>query len=219
MAILVFLLSLVLLATGVLCGYLGLDLLPTGPGLLYVLAAAVSAVGAVVVFALGVVAARLGRLTKAVRDQSASIVAAQLAGGAEREALEVGEPVETDAEAQEPEAEFAAEEELVPEGEAVPQDEARKGAGENRADEDGATEEEPVNENRSGHLPTLGEIERAIETPEPPPTLIGRYSSGGANYMIFSDGTIEAETDQGAFKFASMGDFKQFLMERNASKA
>ena len=48
--------------------------------------------------------------------------------------------------------------------------------------------EEPVNENRSGHLPTLGEIEQALETPEAPPSLIGRYSSGGANYMIFAGG-------------------------------
>ena len=63
----------------------------------------------------------------------------------------------------------------------------------------------------SGHLPTLGEIEQAIETPEAPPSLIGRYSSGGANYMIFADGSIEAETQDGTFKFASMGDFKHFL--------
>src|SRR5208283_279346 len=83
-----------------------------------------------------------------------------------------------------------------------------------RADGDGVPEEteEPLNENRAG------EIERAIETPEGPPTLIGRYTSGGANYMIFSDGSIEAETDEGAFKFASMGDFKKFLLDRNASK-
>ncbi len=36
--------------------------------------------------------------------------------------------------------------------------------------------------------------------------------------MIFSDGSIEAETDEGEFKFASMGDFKKFLIERNAGK-
>ena len=79
--------------------------------------------------------------------------------------------------------------------------------------------EDPVNENRAGRLPTLSEIERAIETPERPPTLIGRYASGGANYMIFSDGSIEAETDEGAFKFPSMGEFKKFLLDRNAGKA
>jgi hypothetical protein len=67
------------------------------------------------------------------------------------------------------------------------------------------------NENRKEHPP-------APQTPEPPrpeqaqpPTLVGRYGAGGANYSIFSDGSIEAETDQGAFKFASMGDFKAYI--------
>ena len=50
--------------------------------------------------------------------------------------------------------------------------------------------------------------------PEAPPSLIGRYSSGGANYMIFADGSIEAETQEGTFRFASMGDFKQYLSDR-----
>ncbi len=29
--------------------------------------------------------------------------------------------------------------------------------------------------------------------------------------MIFSDGSIEAETEDGAFKFASMSEFKAYL--------
>ena len=31
--------------------------------------------------------------------------------------------------------------------------------------------------------------------------------------MIFADGSIEAETQEGTFKFASMGDFKQYLSD------
>jgi hypothetical protein len=77
-----------------------------------------------------------------------------------------------------------------------------------------AEPEEPINENRVGHLPTLAEVERALLAPEPAPTLVGRYSAGGANYMIYSDGTIEAETEHGAMKFASMDDFKTFLSVR-----
>ena len=73
------------------------------------------------------------------------------------------------------------------------------------------TEDDSLNENRTGHLPTLHEMEEAIARPEAAPTLVGRYSAGGASYMIFSDGTIEAETSQGAYRFASMGDFKAFL--------
>jgi hypothetical protein len=53
-----------------------------------------------------------------------------------------------------------------------------------------------------------------IDEPEaagPPPTIVGRYSAGGANYSIFSDGSIEAETEDGAFRFASMSEFKAFV--------
>ena len=34
--------------------------------------------------------------------------------------------------------------------------------------------------------------------------------------MIFSDGSIEAETEEGKFKFASMSDFKRHLAEKRA---
>ena len=37
--------------------------------------------------------------------------------------------------------------------------------------------------------------------------------------MIFADGSIEAETAEGAFKFASMGDFKRYLAERTEGQA
>ena len=69
----------------------------------------------------------------------------------------------------------------------------------------------PINENRKGHLPSLEAPEPLVAEPAPAPTLVGRYDAGGANYSIFSDGSIEAETDQGAFKFASMGDFKALI--------
>jgi hypothetical protein len=78
--------------------------------------------------------------------------------------------------------------------------------------------EEAVNENRSGHLPTIEEWEDTIAHPEAPPVLVGRYSAGGANYMIFSDGAIEAETEEGQFRFASMGEFKTFMHERKSAR-
>jgi hypothetical protein len=37
--------------------------------------------------------------------------------------------------------------------------------------------------------------------------------------MIFADGSIEAETMEGTFKFASMGDFKRYISERESGKA
>ena len=220
MSVLIFVLSLVLLAAGLAGGYMSLDLLPTSPGLVYAFAGAASVVGAIVVFALGVLAVRVGRMTRALREQTAAAAslaataaaAAEAAAGAPPAEAGEAEPLEAEASEAEPEREI----------EPQPEEAGRAAAAEAppalEAEGEPEETEGPVNENRAGHLPTLDEIERAIETPEAPPTLIGRYASGGAKYMIFSDGSIEAETEEGAFKFASMGDFKQFLLDHNAKK-
>jgi hypothetical protein len=73
----------------------------------------------------------------------------------------------------------------------------------------------PINENRKGHLPSL-EASEPVVAESAPPTLVGRYGAGGANYSIFSDGSIEAQTEQGAFKFASMTDFKAFIATKRS---
>ena len=39
-------------------------------------------------------------------------------------------------------------------------------------------EEEPVNENRAGRLPTFREVEESLAHPEAPPKIVGRYSAG-----------------------------------------
>jgi hypothetical protein len=234
MAVLVFLLSLVLLAAGLASGYTSLDLLPTIMGLVYACAGVVAIVAAVIVFALGVVAVRLGRLSRTVREQAAALASLSALAPALAEAAAEFEPAPAaveDAAPLEPVEEAAG---FEPFAEAEPAFRAEEPTGESLAGEVEAgmaapersetpetseEVEEPLNENRAGRLPTFAAIERAIETPETPPTLIGRYASGGANYMIFSDGSIEAETDEGAFKFASMGAFKKFLLDRNAGKA
>jgi len=201
MAILIFALTLVLLVAGLASGYLSLDLLPTAMGVLYALAGAVAVALAVVAFTLGVLIRRIDVLTKLVRQAPAPFV--------EEPVLAVAaEPVE--AVLVEPSLVEPAELNVEP-----------KPAGTEPVSEPDALAEDaedPINENRAGHLPTLHDIERAIETPKAPPSLVGRYSAGGANYMIFSDGSIEAETTEGAFKFASMGDFKRFLADRGADK-
>jgi hypothetical protein len=195
MAILVFVFSLLLLAAGLASGYMSLDLLPTSLGVLYALSGAVAVAFAIVAFALGVLIRRIDALAKLVR-QPVALLAAE-PGAAALAPLEAG-PLP----AQVSEEPASAETESVARAAALVED-----------------AEDPINENRAGHLPTFHTTEHAIETPERPPTLIGRYSAGGANYMIFEDGSIEAETADGAFKFASMGDFKRYLADRKAEKA
>ena len=168
MAILIFTLSLVLLVAGLASGYLSLDLLPTAMGLLYALAGAVAVALAVVAFALGVLIRRIDVLTRLVRQAPAPFVE-ELVPGVATEPVEavmvepgLAEPAGLNVEPQ------PAETEPVPEPDALAED-----------------ADDPINENRAGHLPTLHDIERAIETPKAPPTLVGRYSAGGARLHDF----------------------------------
>lgn len=78
------------------------------------------------------------------------------------------------------------------------------------------SEEDDVNLNRSGHLPSLRAVEGALAAPEASPQIVGRYAAGGAKYAIFSDGTIEAETDEGGYRFGSMEEFKAHLANKQA---
>jgi hypothetical protein len=193
-AILIFILSLILLIAGAASGYESIDLLPTSIGVLYALAGAVAACAAVVTFALGVLIRRVETLTKLVRESAAPFLPAtyEAAPTTETAPAEYGSAAPMAIETGAP-------------------DETPAGEGES-----------PININRTGHLPSLDTSESVLETPEEsqgPPSLIGSYSSAGANYRIFADGSIEAETSEGTYKFASMSDFKRHLLERGKAKA
>jgi hypothetical protein len=44
-----------------------------------------------------------------------------------------------------------------------------------------------------------------------PPHEVRRYVVRGTEYAIFSDGSIEAQTDEGRLRFASMAEFRAYL--------
>ena len=193
MAILVFVFSLILLIAAVASGYQSIDLLPTSTGVLYALAGAVAACAAVVTFAIAVMIRRIDALTKLMRQSSAPA------------------PLEMT-----PLSEIAPTDDVAAAPSKIETKEAKE-AGEEPAAED----ERPININRTGHLPSLETVDTVLETPEEPiapPGLIGSYSSAGTNYKIFSDGSIEAETREGTFKFASMADFKRHLLEMKGNR-
>ncbi|MBV9286864.1 MAG: hypothetical protein JO288_03410 [Hyphomicrobiales bacterium] len=200
MAVVVFALSLVLILAGLWSGYMSLDLLPTPTGVLYALAGAFAAAISVLAFALGVAIRRIDALATLLQPGAAE--AGTAPGEARPIALAPAEEAAAhdasahDFSAHEPQAALpGAEVELPPE-----------------------EAERPINENRVGHLPTLGPTGPAPEKAAPP-ALVGRYSAGGADYTIFSDGSIEAETPEGTFKFASMGEFKRFIAGRGEGHA
>jgi hypothetical protein len=193
MAIFVFVLGLILTVLG--CGSLiaSVNLVPTDMGILYAHCGAVAASSGLIILSIGALIRRVDALADAFSTLSP-------------------EPTLLEPIALEPEPLFAAE--------PVPPMEASEPIAERTtASVDDPVEDEPINENRAGRLPTLAEVEHAIVAPGPPPTLVGRYTAGGAHYMIFSDGTIEAETEQGAFRFASMGDFKAYIAGRGSNDA
>ena len=193
-AILIFILSLILLIAGAASGYESMDLLPTSIGVLYALAGAVAACAAVVTFAVAVLIRRVETLTKLVRESAAHFLPATYEAAPTTETA----PAEH--------------------GSAAPMAIETSAPDETPAGES----ESPININRTGHLPSLDTSETVLETPEEPqgpPSLIGSYSSAGANYRIFADGSIEAETSEGTYKFASMSDFKRHLLERGEAKA
>jgi hypothetical protein len=197
-AIFIFLLSFILLLAAVASGYESIDLLPTSTGLLYALTGAVAACAAVITFAIAVLIRRIDKLWK-LPPQSAGSSFFPAGFGVT------------------PSAETALAEEVSAAPSAIEADSIDNLDGAPRVED-----ESPININRAGHLPSLETIETVLETPEEPqgpPNLIGSYSSAGANYRIFADGSIEAETNEGTFNFASMNDFKRHLAERGEAKA
>jgi hypothetical protein len=208
-----FLLGLVLVLAGGAGLVASIDLATTELGLVYATCGAIGVSGGVITIAIGLLIRRVDALRGALSHEReeepramerAEPILPPLLAGIEPvvlpdlEAPHAAEPPPPVAVAVEPEP-------------AAPSPSAPEGAGEPEP----APEVAPVNENRKGHLPGLEDLEHAVapaaKPPGPPPSLIGRYSAGGADYSIFSDGSIEAQTAQGEFKFASMREFKEFI--------
>lgn len=86
-----------------------------------------------------------------------------------------------------------------------------------------APREIPVDENPAGEkvLPGASEPEPESQAAEPEPTpateaaekpaIIGHYDANGAHYTMYADGSIEAETAHGVYRFASMEELKRFI--------
>ena len=208
MTIVTFVLGLVLIAAGAGGLVASYDLLPTELGLLYACCGAILVSGGVVTVAIGVAVQRLEALTQvvhfaaAVEDLPEEVeVAAAAADAQEHE----------DHTAHEPDA--APVEEVEAHAAESPPVEVLAAAEEPAAE---ASLEAPAEAGVVAGAPSVAELEQALAAAVAPPTLVGHYSAGDANYKIFSDGSIEAETAGGAFRFASMEEFKSYLASERA---
>jgi hypothetical protein len=81
-----------------------------------------------------------------------------------------------------------------------------------RAEDDGPVRERDLSP-AAERLPVFGqptaqepELRAAHST-----TIVGTYNSGDNHYVMFSDGSIEAETPQGKFSFSSLDELKEFI--------
>jgi hypothetical protein len=43
------------------------------------------------------------------------------------------------------------------------------------------------------------------------PSVVGTYNSGGNAYVMYSDGSIEADTPTGRYRFRSLDELKEFI--------
>lgn len=59
--------------------------------------------------------------------------------------------------------------------------------------------------------PAAPEAEESEPAPEEERHAVGSYSSGANTYVMFSDGSIEADTPRGRFTFASLDELKSFV--------
>ncbi len=71
---------------------------------------------------------------------------------------------------------------------------------------------EPPPEPAPVEPPAPEPIPEPAAEPEPPRReVVGKYASGGNTYVMFDDGSIEAETPRGRFTFASLDELKAFI--------
>jgi hypothetical protein len=115
--------------------------------------------------------------------------------------------------APQPEAQFAPEHEPAhvmepaPETEPEPEPEIEL-APEPEPEPDLVPETEPEHELEPAPPATAAE-EAAVD--EAAPEVIGHYEAHGAHYTMYADGSIDADTTHGVYRFASMEELKQFI--------
>ena len=67
-----------------------------------------------------------------------------------------------------------------------------------------AREEREIGHDESGN-------DRQPAQPAPKPDVMGHYEAHGAHYTMFADGSIEAETQHGLYRFANIEELKRFI--------
>jgi hypothetical protein len=67
----------------------------------------------------------------------------------------------------------------------------------------------------SRHTPEPEAPRQASPLPPSTSAVIGRYEADGTSYVMYADGSIEAQSEAGIYRFNSMSELKEFI--ENAS--
>lgn len=65
--------------------------------------------------------------------------------------------------------------------------------------------------------PPAKEYPRLAASRDDEPVEIGRYQADGTTYVMYSDGSIEAQSDQGVYRFGSMAELKAFFEQHQTA--
>ena len=225
MAVVLFLVALVMIAGGGYAAFEGYGIVLSERGWSTLIAGTVAATGGVLLLGASVIAGRLKRILK-------ELIQLRERAGRLPDAVPVRAPDEP--------ADFAQRRLDPPLGDGSDRDEsAREGmtaaaaaarAGLSRrgvpsprivgaADEPsdpgtGESAPEPAREARPGTTPVAANDGAPSQSPRPAgadPNVVGTYNSGGNAYVMFSDGSIEADTPTGRYRFKSLEELKEFI--------
>jgi hypothetical protein len=61
------------------------------------------------------------------------------------------------------------------------------------------------------HAPVVPDLSGGQAGADVDQAVLGTYNSGGSRYVMFADGSIEAETPDGTFRFGSLDELKAFM--------
>lgn len=196
MMVVMFLLALAMIATGATAVFFGAPIIQLERGWAMVISGSGVASAGAVLLGIGVAAQRMGRLEREIRRLGDRF---SRAGGPAVSPPPVASALPTDSALTT--ASEAAPARVLPDAPRPEPDDVTS-----RAEilPPGADEPLPNSLSESASVP-------GAPDPGPDASVVGRYASGGNSYVMYSDGSIHADTPTGRHRFRSLDELKSFV--------
>jgi hypothetical protein len=200
MVVALYLIALAMIAGGAGAIYLGWDIVVIERGWTMVICGTIALSGGLLLFGLAVVAGRIRRIERELSVFRDNLM--QLGGSVSSVPMRSSEPL--------PVAGGVA---GGPVGGAVGTPDEDPGTAPTEAPIAGEEEQAVLKAADAIPEPALPEAPGPAPEaqPEPAQTVVGTYSSGGNAYTMYADGSIEADTPTGRYRFKSLDELKDFI--------